>query len=129
MPLVVMREVWVFGGGERGSEMPSNSRVVMRGRAWPGVSVIWLIWVKVGVILEEVVTVVVGLIVVMIRGVRIVLVLRVRRVSPFVVIDGIVGVKDGFVLVVVDHHAADHAAGPVADQLVRAGVERWVLGY
>lgn len=125
MPLVVMREVWVFGGGERGSEMPSNSRVVMWSRAWPGVSVIWLIWVKVRVILEEVVTVVVGLIVVTIRGILIVLVLR---VSPFVVIDGIVRVKDGFVLVVVDHHAADHTAGPVADQLVRAGVERWVLG-
>lgn len=129
MPLVVMGEVGVFGGGERGSEMPSNSRVAMWRRAWPGVSVIGLIWVEVRLLLKEVVVVGVGLIVVMRRGLRVVLVLGARRGRPRVVIDGIIGVKDGLVLMVVDHHAADHAADSVSQHLFAAGVQRWLLGY
>lgn len=129
MPLVVVGEVGVFGGGEGGREMPSNPRVAMWRRAWPGVSVIWLIGVEVGLLLKEVVVVGVGLIVVMLGGLRVALVLGARRGRPFVVVDGIVGVKDGLVLVVVDHHAADHAADPVAHHLVRAGVQRGLRGY
>lgn len=128
MPLVVMGEVGVVGGGERGSEMPSNSGVAMWGRAWPGVSVVRLLWVEVRLLVKEVVVVGVGLVVVMLRGLRVVLVLGARRGRPAVVIDGIVGVEDGLVLMVVDHHAADHAADSVAHQLLGAGVQRWLLG-
>lgn len=129
VPLVVMGEVGVFGGGEGGREVPPNSRVAMRRRAWPGVSVIWLIWVEVRLLLKEVVVVGVGLVVVMPRGLRVVLVLGARRGRPVVVIDGAVGVKDGLVLVVVDHHAADHTADSVAHHLVGAGLQRWLLGH
>lgn len=128
MSLVVLREEGVFGGGQWGSEMPSNSRVVMRSGARPGMSGICFIWVKVRVVLKKVVTVVVGLVVVLLRGFLIVLVLRVRRGCPFVVIDGITGMKDGFVLMVVDHHAADHTAHRLSNHLLLARVELWLLG-
>lgn len=129
MSLVVLREVGVFGGGERGSEMPSNSRVAMRRGARPGVSVVWFIWVGVRGVLKKVVIVVVGLIVVMLRGFLVVLVLRVRRGRPFVLVDGIVRRKDGFVLMVVDHHAADHTAHCVSNHLLLACAELRLLGY
>lgn len=122
MPLVVMGEVGVFGGGEGGSEMPPNSRVAMRRRAWPGVSVIWLVWVEVRLLLEEVVVVGVGLVVVTLRG------LGAGRGRPVVVVDGVVGAKDGLVLMVVHHHAADHTAHSVSHHLLGAGVQRRLLG-
>lgn len=128
MSLVVLREVRVFGGGERGSEMPSYSGVVVWGGARPGLSGIGFIWVKVRAVLKKVVIVVVGL-VVMLRGFLVVGVLRVRRECPFVVVDRIIGMKDGFVLMVVDHHAADHTADCVSRHLFLARVELRLLRY
>lgn len=125
MPLVVLREVGVFGGGERGSEMPSNSGVVMWSGGQPRVFGVCFIWVTVRVVLKKVVIVVVGLVVVVLGGFLIVLLLR---VSPLVVIDRLVGMKHGFVLMVVDHHAADHTADCVSYGLFLACVELRLLG-
>lgn len=110
MALVVVGEVGVFGGGGRGREVPPNSGVAVWGRARPGVSVIRLVRVEVRLLLEEAVVVGVGLVVVTLR---VVLVLGAGGGRPPVVVDGVVGAKDGLVLMVVDHHAADHAADPV----------------
>lgn len=127
MPLVVVGEVGVFGGGEGGREMPSDSRVAV----WRGarrVSVIGLIWVEVRLLWEEVVVVGVGLVVVMLGGLRVVLALGAGGGRPLAVVDGAIGAKDGLVLMVVDHHAADHTAHPVSHHLVGAGVQRGLLG-
>lgn len=129
MSLVVLREVGVFRGGERGSEMPSHSGVVVRSSARPGLSGIGFIWVEVRAVLKKVVIVVVGLVAVMLRGFLVVGVLRVRRECPFVVVDRITGMKDGFVLMVVDHHAADHTADCVSRHLFLARVELRLLRY
>lgn len=128
MSLVVLGEVGVFGGGQRGAEVASNSGKVMGGAARPGESGVRVVWLKVGGQRWKVVIVVVGLTAVMLRGFLEVLVLRVMGVRPFVVIDGIVGTKDGFVLVVVDHHAADHTAHAFPHHLLLARVGRRLLG-
>lgn len=112
--------------------MPSNSGVVVGSGARPGVSGIRrLVGVKVRVVLEKVVVVVVGLVVERLGGFLVVLLLRVRRRGgPLLLVDGVVGVKDGFVLMVVDHHPADHAARRLSDPLLRACVElRRLRGY
>lgn len=108
--------------------MPSGSRVAMRSGARSGVSGIRLLRVEVRVVLEKVVAVVVGLAAVGLGGFLVVLRLRGRGGCPVVVVDGVAGAEDGFVLVVVDHHAADHAAHGVSHHLLLARVELRLLG-
>lgn len=130
MSLVVLREVGVFGGGERGSEMPPYSGVEVWSGARPGVSGIGFIWGEVRAVLKKVVIVVVGLGGVMLRAFLVVGVLRGRgERRPFAVVDRIIGMKDGFVLMVVDHHAADHTADGVGSHLFLARAELRLLRY